>query len=362
MFERAIMLRPGAGSVDAQRRCGMPGSFLAYALMKPDLRTSRSERSSCRRRVLLAALLVGFGGCSSFSPPPRVVFETEDWTFHKAKGTKLISENYVLHTTCTNRPLLAALPAFMESSRAAYAALIPCDKPDVPRADSYLFQTRAQWERFTREFAGPRAATYLRIRSGGYSERGITVSHYSSRRATLSILAHEGLHQYLELTRGRNIPPWVNEGLACYFESFDLDPEGRADFNPVLNTLRLPALRNAVSRKQLLPLKEILATHAGLEVHKQTTQVSHYYAQEWSLVLYLLTNSMESPYDDKFRVLLQELGTETMDRKARAYMAADTEGSMSYGEAVFRAYICDDLEKFQSDYERFLEDMLKMAA
>ena len=29
----------------------------------------------------------------------------------------------------------------------------------------------------------------------------MTVSHYSSRKGTLSVLAHEGLHQYLKLGR-----------------------------------------------------------------------------------------------------------------------------------------------------------------
>src|SRR5439155_6630670 len=124
-------------------------------------------------------------------------------------------------------------------------------------------QSRWEWERFTDQFAPDRAETYRRIHSGGYSERGVTVSHYSGRGPTLSILAHEGLHQYLENTRGRNIPPWLNEGLACYFESFDLDQNQRPIFTPEQNALRRTHMTDAMLNDSLIPLPEILATHAG---------------------------------------------------------------------------------------------------
>jgi len=310
----------------------------------------------------LGAVVLLAGGCGAKPEIPAVSFHSEDWSFHGVKGSKITTDHYVLYTTCTQKYFLHALPAFMESCREAYEQLIPCVAVDPPRCEAYLFQRRRDWERFTQEFAGPRAEIYRKIRSGGYSERGVTVSHYGSRRSTLSILAHEGLHQYLEVTRGKNIPAWVNEGLACYFESFDIDERGRAVFRPELNTLRLPALRGAVSRKELIPLKDILATHAGLEVHKQSTHVSNYYAQEWALVLYLLTRGMDNPYRDGFRALLAELGTEAMDRKARAFMAADTAGTMSHGEAVFRAYVTDDLERFEFDHEVFLNGFLRMSS
>lgn len=305
-------------------------------------------------------LLTTLSGCSRARTTEPVQFTREDWSFRGASGARMSSENYVIYTTCRSAPFVDALPAFLESCRKAYAELLPPTKtPDQPM-ETYLFQSRWHWERFTEEFTGPRADIYKQIRSGGYSERGVTVSHYGTRRSTLSILAHEGLHQYLEVTHGKPIPAWLNEGLACYFESFDLDADNRPIFTPEQNTLRTPALRDALRKNGLQPIHQILATDAGKEIHKRSPEVLAYYAQTWSIVVFLMRPDRKNPYYAGFRELLNELGTEQMERRARAFMAADTDGNMSFGEAIFRAYVNDDLEKFDSDYRDWLVKLLAM--
>jgi len=318
-----------------------------------------------RRLALLACGIVGpllIAGCAAGHASTPVEFKTEDWTFGNSKGSRLTTEHYILYTTCRSKPLVSTMPVFVESCWTAYSALVPCPSPPEKPLETYLFQSRWEWERFTEQFAPQRAETYKRIRTGGYSERGITVSHYGSRRTSLSTLAHEGLHQYLEATRGERIPAWLNEGLATRFEAFDLDSNGLPIFTPDKNYLRLQYLRSAISSNSLLPLHEILGTHAGIEIQKQSVHVATYYSQVWSLVLYLLQPPRTNPYHDGFRRLLDELGTDTMVRNARAYLATDTEGKMSEGEAVFRSYVTDDLEKFQADYEAFLRTLLRLNA
>ncbi len=320
-----------------------------------------STRQPAYRAVAAAlgvTLLAALPGCSNSEGIEAVAFEREDWTYRGAAGARLTSTNYVIHTTCKSKPFVDALPGFLEACWQAYAELLPPINFPDKRMDTYLFQSRWHWERFTEEFTGPRADIYKQIRSGGYSERGVTVSHYGSRRSTLSILAHEGLHQYLEVTHGKPIPAWLNEGLACYFESFELDMENRPTFTPERNTLRTPALRDAFRRSGLQPVDQILATDAGQEIHKRSPEVLAYYAQTWSIVVFLMRSDRKNPYREGFRELLNELGTEQMERKARAYMAADTDGSMSYGEAIFRAYVTDDLEKFETDYRDWLPKLL----
>jgi len=308
-----------------------------------------------------AGALVGLlSGCQALSPAEPVAFTTEQWSFRGSTGTMLVSQHYILRTTCSSKPLVNSMPAFLETCWKAYAELVPCETSPEKPLETYLFQTRWQWERFTEEFSPERAETYKRIRSGGYSERGITVSYYGSRRTTLSTLAHEGLHQYLEATRGNRIPAWINEGLAARFEAFDLDAHNCPIFTPDKNYLRLNHLREAMRTKSLAPLKDILATHAGIEIQKQTSRVANYYAQVWSMILFLLQPASMNPYHDGFRRLLNDLGTDTMVRNTKAYLAADTDGNMSEGEAVFRSYVTDDLEKFQADYEAFLRKLLQM--
>jgi len=309
--------------------------------------------------------MIWAAGCSAPSQTGPAVFTTADWTYKGAAGSELTSYHYKIYTTCKRKPFVRALPTFLETCYAAYAKLLP-PSPELQAAGeladgkplkTYLFQRRRQWERFVEEFSPKRAETYKRIRRGGFTERGITVSHYGTQRSTLSILAHEGLHQYLEATGRNRIPAWINEGLACYFESFDL-VGGRPVFDPANNTLRTPALRKALATDSLIPLREILATNAGIAVHQKAQHVSSYYAQEWSLILFLLHSPLENPYYADFHKLLDELGTKAMRRKANAYLATDTNGTMSRGEAVFRAYVTDDLNTFESDYKKYLIRLL----
>lgn len=307
---------------------------------------------------LIAGVGAISGGCHSPASYAPASFTAKEWTYRGAKGSECISAHYIVRTTCKSKPFVDALPGFLESCYLAYSELLPPPSRSKRPLETFLFQSRWQWERFTEEFAGPRADTYKQIRSGGYSERGVTVSHYGTRRSTLSILAHEGLHQYLDATHGPAIPAWINEGLACYFESFDLDADGRPIFNPRNNTLRTPALRSQFSKKTMKPLKELLGTNAGLEIHQPTQQVLGCYGQWWSLIVFLQRSPRENPYHDGFQELLRELGSESMDRKAQAYIAADTDGTMTFGEAVFRAYVSDDLEKFEAEYEAFLPEFL----
>lgn len=321
-------------------------------------------------RALCAALplLLIDSGCQRPATPQSesgrpVRFVREEWIFGPAKGAKLTSDHYVLYTTCTSKPLVDAMPGFLESCFLAYREVLPGEIPPDRKLDTYLFQSRWHWEKFTEQFSPQRAETYKKIRAGGYSERGVTISHYTGHRTSLSILAHEGFHQFAEATRGSNIPAWLNEGLACYFEAFDLDPRAnRPLFRPETNHLRMRSLRNACTAKELIPLERILGTHAGIEVQERSAHVRSYYAQVWSLVLFLNRSDYSNAYRERFQALLREVGTEAMDCRTRAYLAENPDGNLSYGEAVFRAYIEDDLAKFQQAYDKYLQELLGLAA
>ena len=313
-----------------------------------------TRRNQTLSLALALAFFALFGGCTHMQTAEPVRFQREEWKYRNSPGAKLTSDHYVIFTTCKSKPFTDAIPTFLEACWDAYFELLPPTKVPEKPLETYLFQTRWDWERFTEEFTGPRAAIYKQIRNGGYSERGLTVSHYGSRRSTLSILAHEGLHQYLDVTHGKPIPAWINEGLACYFESFDLGMDNRPIFTPERTTLRRPALRESYSQGKLQPLERILATDAGQEIHKPSTEVLTYYSQAWSLVVFLMRPDRDNAYRNGFLRLLEELGTDEMDRKARAFLAADTDGKMSRGEAIFRAYVSDDLERFNQEYQAWL--------
>ncbi len=325
------------------------------------------RRSAVRFLGLGSAALLGCGavgmGCAQpVQPaPPPVEFTRADWTFAGARGAEIVTPHYKVRTTCLDDRLLAALPEFLESCWSGYESIVPAARPSGDPALCYLFQTRAQWEQFTRTFSPARARTYLLIRSGGYEERGVTVSHYDRMVTTFAVLAHEGLHQYLSVTRGGRLPAWVNEGLACYFEAYDLARSGRATFRPRDNLIRRNNLREASYNRQFFELKELLSTDAGRVVALPSARVRTYYAQAWSVVLFLLERDPQTdPGAAGFRRLLDDLGSEHMVREAR--LAATRLGApdMELGEAVFRAYVSDDLKHFQSRYEAFVAELLRL--
>ena len=95
-------------------------------------------------------------------------------------------------------------------------------------------------------------------------------------------------------------------------------------------------------------------------MQQNLNHVQNYYAQEWSIIVYMMQDTMANPYHAGFVLLLQDLGTPEMDRRAKAFMATDSSGDMSYSEAVFRAYITEDLDTFQKDYEKFLNQFLNL--
>ncbi len=112
-----------------------------------------------------------------------------------------------------------------------------------------------------------------------------------------------------------------------------------------------------MGRNKLIPLKEILETHAGEQVLKPSADVRGYYAQEWALVLFLRQSSLKNPYHDGFEELMRDLGTDAMTRRGQAALTSDMLGKANNGEAVFRAYITTDYAKFEEDYKSFVREL-----
>jgi len=309
--------------------------------------------------VGLGAAAVLIGCAETIRARPEVEVREEAWTFRGVAGKELITPHYRVRTTCTNPRLLHDIPEFLEGCWSAYSELVPPRREPASAATTYLFQTRQQWEIFTREFSPAKAPTYLLIRSGGFEERGVTVSHYGRMVTTLSVLSHEGLHQFLSLTRGAPLPAWVNEGLACYFEAFDLDDQGRPRFTPRNNLIRRNSLRDAYFRRDMFALPELLSTNAGRVVALPTMKVRTYYGQTWSIVLMLLEADPKSKEGAGFRRLLGDLGTPEMRRVVSD--ESKSGGPEEFGERVFRAYVTDDLEGFKARYDAYVKQILGLS-
>ena len=106
---------------------------------------------------------------------------------------------------------------------------------------------------------------------------------------TASILLHEGTHQFVNIICNANVPIWINEGLATYYESSKF--EGTALKTNIINQNRLQLIRSLIVKKDVPRLEDIINI-------RQANFTIYEYAHTWSLV-YFFMNYNQGQYADE---------------------------------------------------------------
>jgi len=316
---------------------------------------------SCSLLLALTASVALVGGCvSSEKRTPAltdVPFQIEDWRYADNAGHRITTEHYEIFTTLTDRVLLDALPQALETAYLFYRELVPTAREPEQSMKVYLFARRGEWASFTRRFGPQRARTLLKVRRGGYMERGITVAEYVSHAVTFPLLTHEGFHQFLFHCAHPRVPAWLNEGLAVVCEGQRWGNVGLAEFDPWHNPRRRNTLAEVLLRDELFPLDELLRINAGQVVGGSTRKISAYYGQVWALMLFLREGE-EGKYADGFARLLEALGSKDLEDYARAYHVQSPRRSYSFGCDLFCNFISDDLETVEREYRTFMRQRI----
>ena len=314
-------------------------------------------------QYVCGALAVAFGtafltGCAPQQTDMTAALEAvpcerNEWDYLNRPGHRITTQHYDIYTTIDNELLIEALPQFVETAYQFYSDMVPPDHEPEQRMQVYLFADRAEWANFTKRYTGPRAETFLKVRNGGYSERGVSVMEYVTHSVTFPLMAHEGWHQYLYHCVNKRIPAWLNEGMAVYFEGQHWGNIGLKRFDPWNNPRRRNLLAEVMLREELIPLDRLLEINAGVIVGESTRKISAYYGQVWSLVLFLL-EGQEGKYAEGFKRLLSELSSPELESYARAAYVTSDATRYNYGRALFSAFISDDVETVEQEYIEFL--------
>ncbi len=324
------------------------------------LAVPRAVRSLVRRwpaSLLLA--VASAAGCSSADRGPEFEVSEQPWSYRQASGIHLTTDHFELFTTIHDAELRDYLPGFLEACFQQYSALLPLPAGSERRLKTYLFATQRQWMNFTRERFPSRSDLLTSVQVGGYASGDLCVTRYIQPRTyTLSVIAHEGLHQYFGTHFEQRLPAWLNEGLATYCEGFDVRA-GRPVFSPKNNTFRRNPLRQTLAANALLPLSELLATSPGkVIVQSQSRLTRAYYAQAWALVVFLQHGGNER-FTSGFRQMLDDVATGQLGQRARAArISSGSPTRLSFGEAVFRAYITEDLAAFEQQYRNYMTELV----
>ncbi|UCD75358.1 MAG: hypothetical protein JSV91_00265 [Phycisphaerales bacterium] len=292
---------------------------------------------------------------------------TEPWSFGERKGVRVTTPHYRIHTTIQHDNLVEHLPAFYESALEHYTtALTDLPLPEKP-LESYIFQTRLEWKAKTRQMLPDEYATFENLGRGGFTTRGIAVLYYidsSGRsRSTLSIAAHEGWHQYSQMTFRNPLPIWLEEGLAAYMESFRLSRAGTVRFRPSYNRERSSALRKAAHLGNLVKLEELLRhTPQTFLERKGRDALLVYYAQVWALARFLAEGA-----DGRYREGLEDLLRDAAEGRLAGRLlrsTALTSGrqkraavSSRVGRAAALEYFNRDWAAFEDEYDAYVKGL-----
>ncbi|MEM0913087.1 MAG: DUF1570 domain-containing protein [Planctomycetota bacterium] len=115
------------------------------------------------------------------------------------------------------------------------------------------------------------------------------------------VLQHEGFHQFAWAYVGEDLPVWVNEGLAQYFE--DAIFTGRRMRTGLADARRIDLVRDAIVTQRAIDIDEIVSLTGAAwsdTLAADPQRASLLYAQSWSLVYYLI-HGRDGRYRDAFQ-------------------------------------------------------------
>ncbi len=283
---------------------------------------------------------------ASAGPPGALPVAERSWSFGGYEGLILETPHYRLHTTLERPAFRERLPVFMEVALSHYASAIVTLPPPPEALETYLFESRHQWEAKTRQMLAEQASQYLRLGRGGFTTRGVSVLYYIGRRDTLAIAAHEGWHQFSQKTFRNPLPIWLEEGIAAYMEGYLSRPDGTPRFRPWANLERYEALRQAQRQGRLVPLRELAARRPESLLQGGGEALLAYYAQVWALVHFLVEGE-----EGRYRPALERLLRESAAPRA----GRGGNGSTRLGTDVLQSRFNRDLAALEQEYHRFVQ-------
>ncbi len=236
------------------------------------------------------------------------------------------SRNYIVRSDIDRKTCVDA-SKILERAYAAFQSQygrIPRDRKERLRV--YLFRGESGYQAYTSKILGaPKPHT-----AGLFSPalQQLLIWNLPDRDAMLRTVRHEGLHQYLDSLIGRDVPIWLNEGLAEYNETAELTSSalvrGGQARNDYVETLRKRS-------KNLTPWRRFLTLPPGLFYARSR----EHYPQAWLLVHFL--HHGESKYRAVLKQLIDGLRAGQSSRAVQREVFADVDWKAL--EADLREYL-----------------------
>lgn len=155
-------------------------------------------------------------------------------------------------------------------------------------------------------------------------------------------------HEYTHLVAGnaaRSMPAWVGEGVAEYYSTFEISPDGKS---ATLGKL-IPSHLQLLNDRSLLRHEELLQVDRSSALYNEGERRSLFYAQSWALVHMLLSGEPSRAKELATYVALTSGGTPSVDAWRRVFGDADITRALQ--EYVRRAR----MRGYRFQFERGIE-------
>jgi len=222
---------------------------------------------------------------------------------------KFRSKSYLIHTNLTRdevrdfgRHMDTVFDQYEERFRDFHAR----SQNQMPL---YLFRTEAQYLGFMAD------QDFKAHNTGGMfffspkSQGLATWTQGRSRSQTFQVLQHEGFHQFAFNHMGTELPTWINEGLAQYFE--DAIIVGEQMTTGLASTRRLEQVQHALNAGTAFDFETLvgLTPEAWADtLHNDPDRAALMYAQSWSIVFFLIHGDHDK-YQPAFARYLKKVST-----------------------------------------------------
>jgi len=151
----------------------------------------------------------------------------------------------------------------------------------------------------------------------GYFQSGedvnyITLSTAGKKQETYGTIFHEYVHFLMNTNFGRSVvPPWFNEGLAEYYQTFEIEKNNIKVKLGLLQENHLEYLK----RNKLIPLRDFFKIDNFALHSKGGHSRSIFYAQAWALIHYLIQGKQLDNLSKFLGLVMNDIEPETAFRQ-----------------------------------------------
>lgn len=217
----------------------------------------------------------------------------EKWLYGK-------SDHFEVYSSASERDT-RTLVEKLERFRRNFLRTLPPAPFHDPRTTLVIFGSDRGFEPFKPRYKGKvnDVAGYFQ---GMPDEVVIALSADRDMEQTIPVIYHEYVHLLMH-SRGYRLPPWLNEGLAELYSTFDGVGRDLMLGRPIIHHLAV------LSGGEHLPINRLFAVTQGSPDYNESERRSVFYAQSWALVHYWLCGMAEDKEHlvkfEQFLTLLQ---------------------------------------------------------